>query len=79
MPIGTEIKFSTSAGWGNEQFIGYIHVKPSLLDVENAEGLCGRVSGGSMDTSDDFTLRNGTVIATTYAYWETFAENWRYF
>ncbi|CAG2228914.1 unnamed protein product [Mytilus edulis] len=74
LPIGTEIKFSTSAGWGHEQFIGYIHVKPSLLDVENSEGLCGRVSGGSMDTSDDFTLRDGTIIPTTYSNWETFAK-----
>ncbi|CAC5391221.1 unnamed protein product [Mytilus coruscus] len=77
LPIGTEIKFSTSSGWGHEQFIGYIHVKPSILDVENSEGLCGHVSAGSRDTSDDFKLRNGTIIATTNANWETFAENWR--
>lgn len=78
MPIGTEIKFSTSSGWGHDQFIGYIHVKPSLLDVKNSEGLCGYVSAGSKDTSDDFTLRNGTILATTSANWEAFAENWRW-
>ncbi|XP_076103011.1 von Willebrand factor D and EGF domain-containing protein-like isoform X2 [Mytilus galloprovincialis] len=77
LPIGTEIKFSTSSGWGHDQFIGYIHVKPSLLDVKNSEGLCGYVSAGSKDTSDDFTLRNGTILATTSANWEAFAENWR--
>ncbi|XP_076103005.1 von Willebrand factor D and EGF domain-containing protein-like [Mytilus galloprovincialis] len=77
LPIGTEIKFSTPSGWGHEHFIGYIHVKPSILDVENSEGLCGYVSSGSKDTSDDFTLRDGTIIDTTEDNWETFAEEWR--
>ncbi|CAC5420228.1 unnamed protein product [Mytilus coruscus] len=77
LPIGTEIKFSTSSGWGHNKFIGYIHVKPSILDVESSEGLCGYVSGGSVNTNDDFTLRDGTTVSTIKDNWETFAENWR--
>jgi hypothetical protein len=50
-----------------------IIIKPSALDIEQTEGLCGYISK-TRDTSDDFMPRgsNSTVSA------DDFARSWRY-
>ncbi|VDI62118.1 Hypothetical predicted protein, partial [Mytilus galloprovincialis] len=68
LPIGTEISFTVSGGW-----IPVITIKPSTLDIEQTEGLCGFVSK-TQDTSDDFIPR-GSSLATSSIY--DFAKSWR--
>lgn len=68
LPIGTEISFTVSGGW-----IPIITIKPSTLDIEQTEGLCGFVSK-TQDTSDDFIPR-GSSLATSSIY--DFAKSWR--
>ncbi|XP_052066099.1 uncharacterized protein LOC127705790 [Mytilus californianus] len=68
LPIGTEISFTVSGGW-----IPGIAIKPSTLDIEQTEGLCGFVSK-TKDTSDDFIPRSSS-FATSSVY--DFARSWR--
>lgn len=69
LPIGTEITFYVSDRW-----IPDIIIKPSTLDIEQTEGLCGFVSK-TANTLDDFISR-GSNSATTDV--ESFAKSWRY-
>ena len=68
LPIGTIITFHIS---GN--FIPTITIKPSALDIEQTEGLCGYISH-TQDSSDDFMPR-GSNSATSA---DDFARSWRY-
>ena len=68
LPIGTILTFRIS---GN--FIPTIIIKPSALDIEQTEGLCGYISK-TKDTSDDYKPR-GSDSATSLS---DFATSWRY-
>jgi hypothetical protein len=68
LPIGTIITFHIS---GN--FIPTITIKPSALDIEQTEGLCGYISK-TKDMSDDFKPR-GSNSTTSLS---DFAKSWRY-
>ena len=68
LPIGTIITFHIS---GN--FIPTITIKPSALDIEQAEGLCGYISK-TKDMSDDFMPRGSNSTASA----DEFARSWRY-
>ncbi|CAC5384240.1 unnamed protein product [Mytilus coruscus] len=52
-------------------------VNPSILDVENSEGLCGRITNGTRNITDDFTLRDGSTLHASYYNGYTFSRNWR--
>ncbi|CAC5415835.1 unnamed protein product [Mytilus coruscus] len=68
LPIGTEISIHVSGSW-----IPSISLKPSVLDIEQSEGLCGFVSQ-TRDTSDDLVPRgSSTPISST----TEFAKSWR--
>ncbi|XP_076090111.1 uncharacterized protein LOC143062191 [Mytilus galloprovincialis] len=68
LPIGTEISIHVSGSW-----IPSISIKPSVLDIEQSEGLCGFVSQ-TKDTSDDLVPRgSSTPISST----TEFAKSWR--
>ncbi|OPL33711.1 hypothetical protein AM593_05942, partial [Mytilus galloprovincialis] len=67
LPIATEIRFSTA-----RRFISVISIKPSVVDINTAKGLCG-VPNTTPDKSDDFTLRgNGQVTDE-----QIFADSWK--
>ncbi|XP_076109578.1 uncharacterized protein LOC143078608 [Mytilus galloprovincialis] len=68
LPIGTKISFKYT-----KDYITYIHVKPSVLDLECAEGLCGYISSQNGKKDDDFRKRNETVATTSIS---DFAESW---
>lgn len=68
MPIGTKISFKYT-----KDYITYIHVKPSVLDLESAEGLCGYISSQNGKKDDDFRKRNETVATTSTS---DFAKSW---
>lgn len=58
-------------------FISHIQIKPSILDVENSEGMCGRITNGNRNSADDFTLRDGSTLHPSYYNGYTFSRNWR--
>ncbi|CAG2238262.1 unnamed protein product [Mytilus edulis] len=68
LPIGTTVSFKYT-----EKLITYIHVKPSVLDLESAEGLCGYISSQNGKKDDDFRKRNETVATTSKS---DFAKSW---
>ena len=68
LPIGTIITFRIAG-----RSIPTITIKPSALDIEQTEGLCGYISK-TQDTSDDFMPRGSN--STTSA--DDFARSWRY-
>ncbi|XP_063431715.1 serine-rich adhesin for platelets-like [Mytilus trossulus] len=77
LPSGTEITFSTYYYWWMGHFISHIQIKPSILDVENSEGMCGRITNGNRNSADDFTLRDGSTLYPSYYNGYTFSRNWR--
>ena len=68
LPIGTIIIFHIDNGFATP-----ITIKPSVLDIEQTEGLCGYISR-TKDMSDDFMPRGSN--STTSA--NNFAKSWRY-
>jgi len=68
LPIGTIIIFHIDGS-----FITPITIKPSALDIEQTEGLCGYISK-TKDMSDDFMPR-GSNSSTSLS---DFARSWRY-
>ncbi|XP_052071137.1 uncharacterized protein LOC127709569 [Mytilus californianus] len=68
LPIGTEISIHVSGSW-----IPTITLKPSALDIEQSEGICGFVSQ-TKDSSDDLVPRgsNTSISSTT-----DFVNSWR--
>lgn len=68
MSIGTTVSFRVSG-----DYISYITVKPSVLDLGSAEGLCGYISNENGKTDDDLRKRNETVVTTII---EDFAKSW---
>jgi hypothetical protein len=68
LPIGTNIAFRISVN-----FIPTNAIKPSVLDIEQTEGLCGYISK-TKDTSDDYKPM-GSDSATSS---NDFATSWRY-
>ncbi|VDI31154.1 Hypothetical predicted protein [Mytilus galloprovincialis] len=69
LPTGTEIKFTIST-WS--MFINSVSIKPSIFDINDANGLCG-VPSLVQDTSDDFTHRDSGAILDE----RSFADSWR--
>lgn len=63
LPIGTIIIFRVDG-----TRISPISIKPSVLDIEQTEGLCGYISR-TKDMSDDFMPRgfNSTTSANDFA------------
>lgn len=55
-------------------WIPSISIKPSVLDIEQSEGLCGFVSQ-TKDTSDDLVPRGSSTSISSTA---EFAKSWRY-
>ena len=68
LPIGTIIIFHIA-----DRFITPITIKPSALDIEQTEGLCGYISK-TKDTSDDFKPRGSNSTTSLIE----FAKSWRY-
>ncbi|VDI15181.1 Hypothetical predicted protein [Mytilus galloprovincialis] len=68
LPTGTEIEFYISDG-----FIPVINIKPSVLDVENTDGLCGFISSDG-NTYDDLIQRDSRLITTDV---QVFVNSWR--
>lgn len=68
LPIGTIIIFHI---YGDT--ISPITIKPSVLDIEQTEGLCGYISK-TRDRTDDFMPRGSNT--TTSA--NEFVRSWRY-
>ncbi|CAG2238562.1 unnamed protein product [Mytilus edulis] len=68
LSIGTTVSFRVSG-----DYISYITVKPSVLDLGSAEGLCGYISNENGKTDDDLRKRNETVTTTII---EDFAKSW---
>ena len=74
MPIGTKILFEVK-----NELIKYIHIKPSVLDIRETEGLCGFLSKHYKHQDDDFLKSNGTIIAgTSKSDITKFGKSWRY-
>lgn len=53
-------------------FINSVSIKPSIFDINDANGLCG-VPSLVQDTSDDFTHRDSDAILDE----RSFADSWR--
>ncbi|CAG2228916.1 unnamed protein product [Mytilus edulis] len=68
LPTGTEIEFYIADG-----LIPVININPSVLDVENTDGLCGFISSDG-NAYDDFTLRDSQLVATDI---KVFVDSWR--
>ncbi|VDI39899.1 Hypothetical predicted protein [Mytilus galloprovincialis] len=68
LPIGTEISIRVS---GNR--IPTITLKPSALDIEQSEGICGFISQ-TKDSSDDFVPRGSTTSISSST---EFVNSWR--
>lgn len=68
LSIGTTVSFRVT---GN--YISYITIKPSVLDLGSAEGLCGYISNENGKTDDDLRKRNETNTTTSI---EDFAKSW---
>ena len=68
LPIGTIITFHIDGS-----SIPIIIIKPSALDIEQTEGLCGYISE-TKDMSDDFMPRGSTSTTSV----NDFASSWRY-
>ena len=68
LPTGTIIIFHI-----DRNRISPITIKPSVLDIEQTEGLCGYISK-TKDMFDDFMPRGSN--STTSA--KDFAKSWRY-
>ncbi|XP_071129173.1 von Willebrand factor D and EGF domain-containing protein-like [Mytilus edulis] len=68
LPIGTEINIHMEDDW-----IPLITLKPSVLDIEQSEGICGFISQ-DIDSSDDLVPRGSTssISSTT-----EFAKSWK--
>ncbi|XP_052063239.1 uncharacterized protein LOC127702954 isoform X1 [Mytilus californianus] len=68
LSIGTTVSFKVSG-----EYIRYITVKPSVLDLGSAEGLCGYISSENGQRDDDLRKRNETEATTSI---EDFAKSW---